>query len=367
MKVRLIHVGSSYQMGLTNQEAQLALAYKKIPAINSLIVTGELEQYEGGFNLLKNNGIAYKTINGFDEHHDFLRLCREFSNIVSEFNPDIVTVNTNWQLAAAGMVNLFGKKNFKVVYTIHGFRHNSYFKSIFARYLIGSLLFICADLINAPTLYVKNKFSFLSKRIVTIPLGEDDVFFEHSEPPDFSSPFNFIFPGVFRSGKNQELIISAFSEYIKLSKNEQGMLYLPGEGELRPRAMQLAADLGIANRVVFPGQLNRKAMLDMYKTCQVAIIPSNDETFGHCIAEPLVMQRIVISRNVGLAPDFLINGKNGFLFDGKDDLVQRLLEINSMSEDALINVSESAHETGKSFRWDSIAKKHYNEMFKRIV
>lgn len=366
MKIRLIHVASSYQMGLTNQETQLALAYKRVAAIDSIVVTGECEQYEGCFKLLKSNGIANQIIKGFDVHHDFFRLVGEFLSIVRKFKPDVVTVNTNWQLVVVGCAKFFSKEKFKLVYTIHGFRHNSRLKSVFARYMIGSLLFIFADAINAPTVYVKNKFSFLHRWMKSIPLGEDEIFFECSLRPNFTKPLNFLFPGVFRAGKNQEMLIAAFRDYLDISKDTQGKLFLPGEGESREKAMKLARDLGIASRVVFPGQLNRQEMLAMYMQCQVAIIPSNDETFGHCIAEPLVMQRIVVSRNVGLAPDFLVDGKNGFLFEGRSELVQHLLEIYSMNQDDLISISESARVTGENFHWQNIAIRHFKELFEPL-
>ena len=367
MKIKLVHIASSHQIGLANQETQLAIAYKGLSEIDALVVSGEHEQYEGCFEILKKNGISNQIIKGLDVHHDLFRLIREFMKIVNSFRPDIVSVNTNWQLVIAGIVRHLSKKKFKIIYTIHGFRHNSRFKSLFARCLIGSILYIFADAINAPTVYVKNKFSFLARKIKTIPLGEDEIFFLHSATPDFAKPLNLVFPGVFRFGKNQEMLIYAFSEYLKLSKDENCTLFLPGDGELRTNAMKLATDLGIADRVSFPGQLNRQEMLTMYLKCQVAIIPSNDETFGHCIAEPLVMQRIVLSRNIGLAPDFVVDGKNGFVFSDKSELIQKLLKVNSMVQDDLISISRAAGLVGTQFNWKKIAKRHLKELFEPVL
>jgi glycosyltransferase involved in cell wall biosynthesis len=159
------------------------------------------------------------------------------------------------------------------------------------------------------------------------------------------------------------MLIEAFAIYFQQSDNLQGKLYLPGEGEFRSAVMNFAKSLGISDRVVFPGQLNRQEMLDIYSMCQVAIIPTNSETFGHCIAEPLVMQRIVVSSHVGLAPDFLVNGVNGFLFNGKEQLVQCLLRIDSMSQTERISMSEAARRTGENFRWDKIANRYLKEVF----
>ena len=365
--MKIIQVASSHKMGLTNQETQLALAYSGISELDVLVVTGKNEQYEGCFELLKSKGVANKVIKGFDVHHNFLRLVKELLDIVNEFNPDIVTVNTNWQLAIVGIANILCKNKFKLIYTVHGFRHNSPFKSMIARYLIGLLLMLFADLINAPTTYVKNKYLLLRRKIVCIPLGEDNVFFLHSISPDFSKPFNFLFAGVFRAGKNQAMLVEAFADYLKISKNSESMLYLPGEGELRPNAMKIAKDLGVANRVVFPGQLNRQEMLKMYEQCQVAIVPTNEETFGHCIAEPLVLSRIVISRSIGLAPDYIVDGENGFFFEGKNELIRCMLKVHSMNQHDLQKISKSARVTGKSFRWDNIALRHLKEMFEPLI
>lgn len=367
MAIKVIHVGSSFQMGLTNQETQLSLAYKNLANIDVLLVTGENEQYKGCFEIVQSSGIANKVIKGIDVHHDFIRLVKEFLSIVNIFKPEIVTVNTNWQLVIAGFARIIGRNKYKLIYTVHGFRHNSPFQSVIARFLIGLLLFFFADAINAPTVYVRDKYSLLSRRILTIPLGEDNLYFTNSSDPDFSKPLKFLFAGVFRVGKNQDMLINAFAEYLSITKDSESMLYLPGEGELRLNAIKIAEDLGVVNRVKFPGQLNRQEMLAMYEQCQVAIIPSNSETFGHCIAEPLVLSRIVISRNIGLAPDYIVDGKNGFLFEEKKQLVRCLLKVHSMSNDDLLKIAQSAGVTGKNFQWDNIASRHLKELFEPLL
>ena len=367
MIIKVIHVASSHLLGLANQETQLSRAYNCLAGIDVLLLSGECEQYAGCFEILKRDGISNKIIKGFDVHHDFVRLVKEFLKVVNEFEPVIVTVNTNWQLVIAGVVNVCCKKKYKLIYTVHGFRHNDLIKSIIARLLISLLLFVFVDLINCPTVYVRKKYSALNRRIISIPLGVDDIFFSNNSDPDFSKPLNFLFAGVFRLGKNQAMLISAFAEYLHLSKDSESMLYLPGEGELRLNAIKIAEDLGVVNRVKFPGQLNRQEMLAMYEQCQVAIIPSNSETFGHCIAEPLVLSRIVISRNIGLAPDYIVDGKNGFLFEEKKQLVRCLLKVHSMSNDDLLKIAQSAGVTGKNFQWDNIASRHLKELFEPLL
>ncbi|MFM2074947.1 MAG: hypothetical protein RJB34_1252 [Pseudomonadota bacterium] len=365
--MKLIHLASSYKMGLTNQETQLALAFSKVDDLQYLVVTGENEQFEGCFETLCNNNINNKIIYGFDEHHEPFRLIKEFNQIITEFNPDIVTVNTNWQLLITGLARLFSFKKFKIVYTIHGYRHNEKLKSYVARILIGGLLFLFSDAINAPTKFIRNKFKLLKYKIFVIPLGEDQIFFENSSTHDFSKPLNLVFPGVFRHGKNQELLIKAFKKFISSTHNCNTVLHLPGEGELKNQAQDLVRQLAIDKQVLFPGHLSRLQMLEVYAKCQIAIIPSNVETFGHCIAEPLVMQCIVISANTGLAPDFIQHGLNGFIFKDENDLVEILIKIKKMDVEQLQNIALAAKETGGNFKWPNIALRLFNEVYKPLL
>lgn len=367
MNVRFLHVASSYRIGLTNQETELALAYHDHEELDAMVVTGEKEQFAGCFSRLEQSKIPFSVIRGFDDHDDFMRLVKEFILIVDGFQPSIVTVNTNWQLLIVGISRIISRKHFKIVYTIHGFRHNHKAKSVIARFLIGTLLWVFADMIIAPSSYVAKKFSFLNRKIVHVPLGEDEVFFKRSTAPDFNKPISFCFPGEFRAGKNQHILIEAFIDFVEISGNQDSMLYLPGSGPLLDALQESVRKAGFSDRIHFPGQLDRNNILDLYRQCQVVVVPSNEETFGHCIAEPLVLQRIVLTRPVGLAVDHLLHGDNGFLFETKDELVRLLLYVVSLGPDKLALISRSAKETGESFRWKHVVNNIQKEVFNPLI
>lgn len=363
-KLTLVHVASSHIMGLTNQETHLALAYQALDAVHISVVCGEKEQVPGCFYALETAGIPIVIINGFDEHNQIWRLVTDFRAWMDRLMPDIVSVNTNWQIVIAALARLSGRQRYKIIYTIHGFRHNHPVKSILARFLIGALLFLFADAINAPSGYVRDKFSFLRYKTKSAPLGEDNVFFLNSAPPDFTMPLSFCFAGQFREGKNQSMLIEAFAEYLVRTNDRQAKLVLPGEGGLLSRCISLASTLGVSNHVLFPGQINRSEMVRIYKDCQVAIVPTNSETFGHCIAEPMVMRRIVLSRPVGIAPDVIIHGVNGFIFSTKSQLVDLMTAIRAMSVEKLMQIADHAGETGQQFNWATVAKKNVENLMR---
>jgi len=362
--MNLIHVGSSYQMGLTSQETNLAIAYKLNTKINFIALSGEKEQFIGLSSLLIKNNITHVIIPGFDEHRNFIRLIKSLIKVIRLFNPNIVTLNTNWQLVLFGVTRFFIKNKFKIIYTIHGYRHNHSIKSKIAIILISTLLHIFADLINAPSTFVKNKFPTLKRKLISIPLGEDDIFFEKSKAPNFSKPYKFCYPAVFRQGKNQLELIQAFARFIQITENLDSQLYLPGEGSLLGKAKQYAVEMGIEDRVIFPGQLDRNQMLELYLKCQFSIVCSNVETFGHCIAEPLILQRVLITRDVGIAIDVVKDNVNGLVFDTFEDLVTCLVKIDSMPKEDLMRISASASSLASIFNWKNIAIQHVEKMFR---
>lgn len=361
---KVIHVASSHKIGLAAQETELAIAYKALNYFELLVVTSENEQFEGCFRSLTESGVKNTVIRGFDEHREFFRLMRVFAKHCNVFQPQVVTLNTNWQLLIVGVARFFCKKKFKIIYTIHGFRNNKIIKSYFAQILIGTLLYLLADVINAPTSYVAKKFRLLKRKIISIPLGENPIFFEKSRSIQFGSNLCIIFPAQFKEGKNHDLLIHAIHDYIEQTGDKNIVLYLPGSGDLLPASQQLARALNISNSVVFPGRMNRLDVLDLYNQCQVAIVPSNSETFGHCIAEPLVLQRILITRRVGIAIDVVRHGENGFFFETKEDLVNCLKEIKKMNFEQLARISNNAKEAGEKFNWKNISARHYHEIFK---
>jgi glycosyltransferase involved in cell wall biosynthesis len=365
-KIKVLHVASSHLVGLTHQETQLAKAYALLDKVCVTVLSGESEQCYGCFDALNQSGVPFVIINGFDKHGEFIRIVREVVALLDDIQPDIVTVNTNWQILIFGLARMWVKNKYAVIYTIHGFRHNHPYKSDIARLIIGLLLWIFADRVNAPSSYVGNMFGFLRYKMVSIPLGEDDTFFEKSEDPDFESTWQFCFPGQFRAGKNQAMLIRAFAEYIYKTSDRNSRLFLPGDGELLSSSKLLACKLGVEQQVIFPGQLNREDMLDIYRKCQFAIIPTNNETFGHCIAEPLVMKRVVLTRQVGIAPDVINHGINGYFFNDEAELTELLIVLTRVDRHHLISISRNAGEIGKCFKWAEVSRQYVDSMIELL-
>jgi glycosyltransferase involved in cell wall biosynthesis len=320
-------------------------------------VSGEKEQFPGLREKLKNNNVNHVTITGLDDHKDFLGLVKEFEKYVRQFQPNLIHCHTNWQLAISVVCKAFLKRDYSIIYTVHGYRHNYRYRSRLARYIIGLGLLAFADKVITPSTFLKNKFSFLDKRVHVLFMGLDKDFFNNHEPASFNGTKRLIFPGEFRHGKNQDLLIHVMKRYIDRTGDTNIELYLPGDGITLENCRRKAHRLGLGEKVFFPGLIARDEMIDLYSRCQFAVIPSNVETFGFCIAEPYALGRVVISRHTGVADDIIIHGENGFLYDSEKELVELLVKILP-DEERCTRVARKAFEGRDLFRWSSLTEKY---------
>ncbi len=359
---RILFFTSSHKIGLTGQLAEQAICFTKMRQADFLFISGEKEQYPGLFRRLEQNNVPYATIAGIDEHAAFFRLIRGFKTVTEKLRPDIVTVQTNWQLAIAAVARFLFRLDYSLVYVLHGYRHNYRFRSVIARLLIGAALNIFADHVIAPSTFLRKQFSFLKEKNKVIFIGEDAALFEDYPLPSFSGTHRFIFPAEFRSGKNQALLIRLIKQYIDRIGNKDVELYLPGKGPLIESCKALAVELRIEDKVFFPGFLNRTEMRELYLRCQFALVPSNVETFGHCIVEPFILGRVVLTHHLGVADDIIRHGETGFFFDNEADLLKLLLEIVP-DQELCMRVAANARLGRDPFRWEQVCQKYFDLLY----
>ncbi len=358
VKGKLLFFTSDYKIGQSSLLTdQLQALHKN--KLEFVAVSGENEQEAGLKNRIDELGVDVRRIEGLDVHANFTYLARQLAEIVRKEDIRCVHVQNNWQILLVVFAKFVLLRQFrlKIVYTLHGFRHNSPVKSIIARWIIGAVLLLFAKRVICMSTYLKRKFYFLGKKAVLIPLGISDEYFLPMHPQLSDNGLQMVFPAQFRHGKNQDLIIRAFSKHIQKCNDTESHLYLPGNGELLEEMVLLTQDLGISDRVSFPGFCSKQEVLQMYLKCNIGIVASNSETFGQSIVEPFVLGRCVVSTHVGIADDILLDGENGYFFASEDELVnvfERLYRNQSLiSKAGDINYSKR-----QMFAWDNVTKRY---------
>ncbi|MBQ3582301.1 MAG: glycosyltransferase family 4 protein [Alistipes sp.] len=357
-KGKLLFFTSDYKIGQSSLLTdQLMALYKS--ELDFVAVSGENEQEVGLKERIEDIGIDVRRIEGLDVHANFMGLARQIADIISKEDIRCVHVQNNWQILLVVFVKFILQRRFglKIVYTLHGFRHNSPVKSVIARIIIGAVLLLFANRVICMSTYLKRKFYFLGKKAVLIPLGISDEYFLPEHPLLPENGLQMVFPAQFRYGKNQDMIIRAFARHIHKNGDTESHLYLPGMGELSEEMKELTKNLGIADRVSFPGFCSKQEVLQLYLKCNIGIVASNSETFGQSIVEPFVLGRCVVSTHVGIADDILVDGENGYFFASEDELVDVFERL--YRNQALIGKAGNINYSKRQmFAWDNVTERY---------
>jgi glycosyltransferase involved in cell wall biosynthesis len=337
------------------------LAYKKFTNINFVSVAGEREQVAGLTESVIDSGVKLYRIDGLDDHSGFFRIASEIGKIIIDNNITTVHVQNNWQLGIVVFAKFFLIRKFglKIVYTLHGYRHNEPFKAQIARFLIGGSLMLFAHRVICMSSQLKETFKFLGNKISVLFLGIDPVFFKSFDTKEekLNVRLQLIFPGQFRTGKNQDILVGALHWLVEETGCRDVRLLLPGAGPEQSRIKSETERLGISDLVIFPGLVGKEQLAEMYASSDVVVIPSNSETFGQSIAEGLVMGKCILSRKVGVALDVIVDGETGLFFNDESDLRRELLYLYN-NPLMVEKFKKASIETKCRFEWKNISQEY---------
>ena len=359
---KLLFFTSDFKIGLSSLLTDELIAFHQ-SGINVFAVAGEKEQEVGLSERIDIEKIPIFRIEGLDRHANFTNLTKILSDIILKNGIYIIHVQNNWQLALVSYLKykLYLKHKIRIIYTLHGFRHNSVWKSYVAQIIIGTALWIFADKVICMSSYLKKKFKLLSYKIKLLPLGVPSSFFMSEMPSLPQDGLHMIFAAQFRHGKNQDVIIRAFAEHIKRTQDEVSRLILPGSGELLPAMKRLTEHLNITTRVEFPGLLSKDAIRQLYLKSNIGIVSSNSETFGQSIVEPFVLGRCVVSTPVGIALDIIKKGENGYIYNHQEELVQ-ILDYLYSHQEVIGRIGLNNFRQKELFDWNEISKSYQNQV-----
>lgn len=128
-----------------------------------------------------------------------------------------------------------------------------------------------------------------------------------------------LFVGRLTKRKGLGYLIKALNQL----KTQNLVLLVLGDGECRAGLEKLSHELGITDKILFIGQIDNNQLPAYYILADLCVIPSI--TYIMADPAPLVVNEAMSFKNpvittdaVGCAPDFIHNGKNGFIVPEKD-------------------------------------------------
>jgi len=198
-----------------------------------------------------------------------------------------------------------------------------------------------ADLVLAPSTDTVQKIAQVQgvalERIRRLPWCLDPGFLADSHESELLRPREFpkgrVLLTVARLAANERY--KGIDELIEvmpdlLSTTPDLHLVIVGDGDDLPRLQQRTVHLGISDRVVFLGSLDRHDLIACYRDCDIFALPSAGEGFGLVFLEAMALAKPVVGGAHGGTPDIIEDGVTGYLVQHGDlaqlqERLQRLL------------------------------------------
>ena len=181
---------------------------------------------------------------------------------------------------------------------------------------------------------------------------------------EFKKNKTFIVIGRLDEKKYCDQIINAFS---KLPENWNIKLIFLGDGDKLESLKKLTSKLKQSHRIIFKGAINN--VDHQIISSDFYISSSISEGMSNSLLETMALGVPPIVSNVSGVEEMVINNKNGFIFEPKNetDLYEKLVKAINCSEESYINMSRLASEhLFKNFAMGLISKK-YIELYEYII
>jgi glycosyltransferase involved in cell wall biosynthesis len=136
-----------------------------------------------------------------------------------------------------------------------------------------------------------------------------------------------LFVGRLVKQKNLPYLFEAFQHLLKLESS--ALLAIAGEGQLREGLLKLGEELGISDRILWLGHLDRLDLIWWYRSAICTVLPSHHEGFGRVIVESYLCGTPVLATPFVSAAELIDEGNTGYIvpFDKPEVFSMRLKEL----------------------------------------
>jgi glycosyltransferase involved in cell wall biosynthesis len=220
-------------------------------------------------------------------------------------------------------------------------------------------------MIHSPsTMKEVNANGFLPERIHYTPYGMNHELFRRTGVPKSSTPLIGAL-GRLKRYKSFDHLIEAM--VIVKKSVPDATLVIVGDGDDRPRLMELTRTLGLNDSITFTGFVSEDEKVDWLNKCHIAVNTSAKEGWGLTAIEANACGTTTVSSNVQGLRDAVIDQETGLLYEygNREQLAEKiilLLRDQSLRE----KLTAAALKRSMEFDWQIGAEKTM-EVIDRVV
>lgn len=248
------------------------------------------------------------------------------------------------------------KQNLNFVGKLHYFYHMYLQRPIYKLGLKNVNLFI------TPSTYFAHRIDEDIKPILPIHNGVNLFQFFPKQQCDYK----LLYVGRLDKTKGVDYLIQAMPEIIK--RFPTATLSIVGEGIHRQKLIELTQELNLRKNISFISWQKSEKIKNFYKETDIVIIPSIwPEAFGTVGIEAMSVGRPVIASRVGGMPEWLDDGKTGYLVDPKNakQISEKVIALFS-NKKTLKQMGEKARKKAEQFSIDKYVK-NIEDIYQKVI
>lgn len=268
---------------------------------------------------------------------------------------DIDVVLAQYGPTGVAMLKPCGLANVPLVTHFHGF--DATLKPVLTKYAMGyDLLFDQATHLIAVSSAMEQDLIQLGapkNKLTVNPYGVNSTLFSSSAPGK-AGP-HFVAVGRFVAKKAPDSLVRTFAKVVQ--DIPEATMTMIGDGVLRETCVRLADELGIADKISFPGQLSHAEVAGAMRKArcfvQHSVTPESGDKEGtpNSVLEASASGLPVVSTRHAGIPEAVVHGKTGLLCEEGDE--------TAMAENmiAMLKNAEQADRLGQA------GKRHVKTMY----
>lgn len=256
-----------------------------------------------------------REINPLVDYFSFLR----FLKILIDEKPDLLHLHGAKAGALGRIIGIF--INIKIVYTPHGGSYHLF------NTMSGKLYYAIEKILSCKKYHYigvskdsVNKITDIVGYNENIHLIYNGISNENGATTNAikrntfnnNSELTVLFPALFMKAKGHLELIDAFGKYsLKLKKGIK--ILMAGDGPTKNEVKERIQQYNLEENFIFLGFV--EDMSDLYRSCDVVLLPSISEALPYVILEAMVHSKPILASKVDAIPELITDGANGELFD----------------------------------------------------
>lgn len=293
-------------------------------------------------SLRKNSFNNIKLFEGYKIHEvDIGKIPLKFyklKKIINGIAPDIIHCHGFWPTVLSGLI----LKNYKILTTLHNNPNEDFYYKygrIMGFFMTKTMLFFQkkANLNIAISNYIENIHKKMGlENVITIYNGIPEVSYLNNNTNKKEDILKLITISSLIKRKNVDFLIRTINELNKYNSNIEFTII--GDGNEKENLINLVKLFKLETKIKFLGNLPREKVYENLNKSDVFLFSSLSEGFGLVIAEALNLKVPVITNNIPVMKEILVNKKNGIICNLKiEEYVKAILEIKNNKEEYIKN------------------------------